>query len=584
MNGEVQQLVSEIAQTTGAALPAVMDGDAPVLQQVGESPFYFVGLIGGKEVGKSALVNALVGQPISESTSFGPGTEEVIAYAHRDLVDAVAAVLKREAPSRHRIVTHSIDRLRRQVLLDLPDIDSVYSEHVELTRRMLRHMLFPVWVQSIEKYADQRPQKLLSAVAAGNDPRNFLFCLNKADQLEGFGVSGVGSRKDGSDPHPIPHTLNPIAELRGDFAARIGRTLSVPPPDVFVISAKQPDQFDLPALSKRLSQQKTDETVNQSITLAGKQRDRSMLSWIDQQQLPERVARLTRLEREADDLAASRLSVPLLDTVIPRLLDDPAHRAAMVDEVMNARVARWPIVNVLHTLLLPVTSIWRRNVGAAPTPGALVDAYASIQGRPIAPAVTTTFALLQQSHPSVGELYRHRRLWDESPAELAAYELRETLTDVLARQRAEATARIARGGIIAPLFRWLLTIGAVLWFPIVQPVLEVMLKDNWTQSMQSALLLTVQLLGAAYLLKSAAFLAIWFVFLWLVLRWDTQRKVSRLLSRWRTIEEKDRLLSAASAVLAWVDDLLEPIRTARQREESLARRSEQVREAAKRST
>jgi hypothetical protein len=67
---------------------------------------------------------------------------------------------------------------------------------------MLRHMLFPVWVQSVEKYADLQPQKLLAAVTAGNDPANFLFALNKADQLA---------------------SADAVEELRDDFAARIAR-------------------------------------------------------------------------------------------------------------------------------------------------------------------------------------------------------------------------------------------------------------------------------------------------------------------------------------------------------------------------
>lgn len=44
-------------------------------------------------------------------------------------------------------------------------------------------MLFPVWIQSVEKYADIQPLNLLAKVAAGNDPGNFLFCLNKMDQV-----------------------------------------------------------------------------------------------------------------------------------------------------------------------------------------------------------------------------------------------------------------------------------------------------------------------------------------------------------------------------------------------------------------
>ena len=86
-------------------------------------------------------------------------------------------------PGQYRIVTHELPALPRQVLLDLPDIDSHFASHLQVTRTMLRHMLFPVWLVSIEKYADLQPQRMLSRVADGNAPNNFIFCLNKVDQL-----------------------------------------------------------------------------------------------------------------------------------------------------------------------------------------------------------------------------------------------------------------------------------------------------------------------------------------------------------------------------------------------------------------
>ncbi|MEA2735331.1 MAG: hypothetical protein QOE14_1782 [Humisphaera sp.] len=564
MSSDIPQLVTEVAAVTGADLPPVLDTDSPVLRdealsfgERADDPPYLVGLIGGKEVGKSALVNALVGQRITDSTSYGPGTEIVVAYVHHAQVAAIKPLLDREAPGRYQIVVHSLDRLSRQVLLDLPDIDSQFESHLELTRRMLRHMLFPIWIQSIEKYADQQPQKLLAAVAAGNDPANFLFVLNKADQLNGEAT----------------------AELREDYAARIARTLGkTVVPRVYLGSALRPDDFDLPALREKLSQQKSAGDVKQSIQLAGKQRERSMITWLDAQHLPERVQRLGRLQREAEELTSARLGVPILESVVPRLLDDAQHRAAMVDEVMTARVARWPIVNVLHTLLLPITSAWRQNIGAAPSPETLVDISLTIQGRPVSAAVKSTFALLQQTNPLVSPLYRGQRLWESAPADAAVIQLRDVLTSSLQRQRSEAVRRLARRGVIAPLIRWTLTIGALLWFPIIQPVLDVMLRDNFVSSARGVLILAVQLLSAAYLLKSAGFLAIWFLFLWLILRWDTNRKVNRLLTRWRTLGEgHDASLNTSAAALRWTDELLDPIRTARDREESLVKRADEAR-------
>ena len=185
----LEQLVRETVEVTGAPLPALLEKDAPILDRSaisGEEPggFYLVGLIGGKEVGKSALVNALAGEKVTISSSHGPGTEMAIAYAHGSQESAVGALLERIVPGKFRVVRHQIADLRGLVLLDLPDIDSHYRDHLRTTRAVLRHLLFPVWVGSVEKYADQQPMRLLAQVAAGKVPENFVFCLNKGDQLE----------------------------------------------------------------------------------------------------------------------------------------------------------------------------------------------------------------------------------------------------------------------------------------------------------------------------------------------------------------------------------------------------------------
>src|ERR671914_2427633 len=195
MTPAVEQLVRETIDLTGAEEPELLADDAPVLAEDAlvlppwegdekEDGYYLVGIIGGKDVGKSALVNALAGRDITAITSHGPGTEIAIAYCHVSQEDALRDLLDREVPGKFRIVTHDAPDLRRQILLDLPDIDSHWQSHPAVTRAMLRHMLYPVWIVSIEKYADRQPQEMLRKVAAGNAPENFVFCLNKVDQVE----------------------------------------------------------------------------------------------------------------------------------------------------------------------------------------------------------------------------------------------------------------------------------------------------------------------------------------------------------------------------------------------------------------
>src|SRR5688572_2744472 len=229
MTPAVEQLVRETMELTGADTPQLLEDDAPVLADEALEAaddgggFYLVGIIGGKDVGKSALVNALVGRNITAITSHGPGTETVVAYAHASREGPLRALLEREVPGQYRIITHEEPHLLRQVLLDLPDIDSHWKAHLEVTRTMLRHMLYPVWVQSVEKYADRQPQEMLARVAAGNAAQNFVFALNKVDQVEGsgFGVQGSG---DGRGDAALPPAA---AEIRDDFAGRIARTLGL---------------------------------------------------------------------------------------------------------------------------------------------------------------------------------------------------------------------------------------------------------------------------------------------------------------------------------------------------------------------
>jgi hypothetical protein len=602
MSSSVEQLVHETLELTGADRPALLEDDAPVLAEEvvrpadrdGDEGFYLVGLIGGKEVGKSALVNALVGRPITAITSHGPGTEIAVAYAHQSQEAALRELLEREIPGRFRIVTHDADSLRRQVLLDLPDIDSHYGSHLAVTRAMLRHMLYPVWVQSVEKYADLQPQQMLAKVAAGNAVQNFVFCLNKVDQVAVMPpvISSPGVPGDGENGGRDGLT-SPMLELREDFAARLGRTLALSsPPEVFLISAISPGRYELPRLRGMLCREKTQKAVRQSRELAGRKQDRSLLDWLAGQQLTERAERLGRLRGEAEELAAARMAVPLLEQVLPALADDPASRQALADEILNDRVSRWPLVSLVHTLLAPLF-VLIRTMGAkhaAPLQGAeaMADFYlkgtAGASGWSAAQAVQSTFAQLRQSQPALSTLYRNNKLWEDLPADSAATNLARRLSGTVERQRSATRQGAAgRGGAWAAPLRWALTIGALLWFPIVQPILQLALKpeNDWSglgwHHWRLLLGMLVSVLGTDYLLRSAGFLAIYFLVLWLALRWNTQRKVARMSTRWRSANDPNPQLNLASQAMQWVDELTDPIRQAHDRMASLAERAASLR-------
>lgn len=570
MSAALEQLVNEVMDLTGADKPSLYDDDAPVLSDEALSAgqgegFYLVGLIGGKEVGKSALVNALVGREITKSTSFGEGTHIVTAYAHAGQQAALRELLDREVGGRYVIVTHDVPRLKRQVLLDLPDIDSHWAEHVEVTRRMLRYMLFPVWMQSVEKYADIQPQQLLARVAAGNAAGNFVFALNKVDQLV---------RQEGEDA---------ANELREDYAKRLQRVLSLgEPPRVFMISATHPEQHELPQLREKLGQEKSVAEVDTGRRMAVRQQGNSVLGWIERQNLPEHARRLATVQQDAQETIGERLGAPLFDRAIPAMMDDPAHRLTVLDDCLKSRAARWPFVNIIQGLAAPLAATFRRRLSldqqrSLEGPESLVAAYLRPDGRDLSDAIQTTFAQLQQSQPMVSSLYRSRKLWESRQADLAASDLQRNLTDTVTRQRAIIAKRVCgRSGPVGTLVRWSLTVGALLWFPVVQPILQAALEDTLGRSVRTIALAVVRALSVTALLQTLTFLALYYFIIWLIVRWDTGRRVDRQLHRWKTSDSTDPGLSLPGQTLEWLNNLLEPIRAARERVEGLVRRAEEL--------
>jgi hypothetical protein len=443
------------------------------------------------------------------------------------------------------------------VLLDLPDIDSHWQSHLLLTRQMLRHMLFPIWVVSVEKYADRHVQEMLQKVAAGNAPANFLFVVNKVDQL----------RNDQAV----------ITDLRDDYATRTARTLQIDRPKVYMVTALAPDRYDLPDLRRQLGREKSQGDVEQSRALAVRQRDRSLAGWIARQDLPERAERVLRLQRDAEDLLRARVVDGLLERVVPAIARDVGLRSELSDRVLERRVARWPLVNLVHTLLAPLLAMAATVVrGQAAGSRSAVDAHLDAGTGAITSGVQAAFAQLRQTYPAAGDIYQHRRLWEDMSASAASLELRLMLQTTLDRQRDEAVARFGGSdNVFAALGRWLLTIGAVLWFPIVQPILSILLDTNtgeltinWAIAARAA----VDVLSAAYLLHNAAFLLVYFLVLWLAIRWSVQKRVARQLDRWASgAGTADLNLSAQ--IIRWQDDLLRPARRAADRIRALADRA-----------
>lgn len=539
MDAPIRQLVDQVLGVTGGRRPDWANDQAPVLQiQSMDDSIYLIGMIGGKDVGKSSLINALLGQSIARVSGFGEGTRRALAYVFQDDSMTVRRQLDQIIPDQFDLIEHTQPSGQGRVLLDLPDVDSIYSEHVELTRRLLRHMLYPVWVQSIEKYADREPIHLLATVARSNTPENFLFVLTKSDQ--------VANR----------HGKQAVDELKSDFADRVARACQiVDRPVVYAVTNTDPQAFDFPELARKILFRRTPERLSHDREAASRRQRQTVARWLLDAGLDEKLLIAKRLHDHAGQVLVSRVVEPLVDQVTDRLTHDPQLQAHLVEPTVNARLGYWPIVNMIQATLGPVLSLTR---SVRPS-----EISQTLAGREIASHLRGIFAELVQSDPMVLTLYARDKLWEHEPSDRASAGLQQKLDLAIQKHRKGLSEKFSRPGFLTRMVAPVLTIGVVVWFPILQPILQTLLQDSASDLTRETILTIVELLSASYLLQSVGFLAIYFLILWMWLRWRTTRRIQRYL---RQKTESDH---PAAVILEWQDQLLEPIRQYVEQLESL---------------
>jgi hypothetical protein len=141
------------------------------------------GLLGGKGVGKSTLINALAGRAVSTSTgAVGEGTSCPVAYVHEDMVDALRRRLRAlDDRLRVDVVMHAAEPLRNAALVDLPDFDSEFTAHLGIVQAVAPVLDRILWVLTPRKIGDRVWVEVASEVA--KDGRNVRCVLNKVDEL-----------------------------------------------------------------------------------------------------------------------------------------------------------------------------------------------------------------------------------------------------------------------------------------------------------------------------------------------------------------------------------------------------------------
>lgn len=140
---------------------------------------YVLALAGGTGVGKSALLNALAGHTVSAVRAIRPTTEQPIAWVEHQRMSEVTSLLNWLGVG--HVAAHADASLSAVAILDLPDFDSVRTEHRATVDRLLPNIDAVAWVLDPEKYDDARLHAYLRGMAAHASRVRFI--LNKADRL-----------------------------------------------------------------------------------------------------------------------------------------------------------------------------------------------------------------------------------------------------------------------------------------------------------------------------------------------------------------------------------------------------------------
>ena len=108
--------------------------------------------VGGTGVGKSSLLNALAGTSVSRASARRPTTNQPIAWVPADDLEALAPLLDWIGVKDVR--EHEGRALGPVAILDLPDMDSLATDHRERVEAILPRVDAVAWITDPEKYHD----------------------------------------------------------------------------------------------------------------------------------------------------------------------------------------------------------------------------------------------------------------------------------------------------------------------------------------------------------------------------------------------------------------------------------------------
>jgi hypothetical protein len=488
----------------------------------------FCGMLGGKNVGKSTLINALARETVSTDASpTGRGTERPMVYVHEQAEQTALTRLRTiDAQQRLDVTRHRADAIRHLVLVDLPDFDSEFTEHVAIVRRIAPLMDRVIWVATPRKLGDRAWVEMLNDVI--KDARNVHGVLNKMDELlaDGDPFEDRARRDDNTkkrielgDAERADHFRRRYDEWLADISRQAGSAYEENHRFLVAAAFTEEDRFvshiaqrwDDPEWSRYGSDREAVRAVARR-TIADLDRLReSVLSPLSEDEA--QAIKSANLQRELDVSTArlrdhydlDRTAQQLVEVCEPdyqvRLLDDAFDdqiRGALIsaveanlrrdtelaDELLERRVNDWPLLRLVHWPFGWLSRALGRRVGTLTDARGFASRHDPFRGAAGSSAVADEATLRERC-----EQVRTRLLTDFAVltgpmriepeltrAEVLAERLRTRLANLPAQYETDLIERIRladrRPAYIKRCALWLI----LLWFPFGQPILTGLLE------------------------------------------------------------------------------------------------------------
>lgn len=243
---ETTQMARSILELPPASSEARIDSAAGRLT----APYLSILFVGGTQVGKSSLLNAMAAQKVSETGQGAATTQNAIFYTPDDIFESDLPF----RPGQDKRVPHRATKLAGKVVIDAPDCDSFMVENRARSMELLTAADVVLVVTSWEKYNQLTLHELLKPEIRGRSAAAFVFVMNKmeelaeAEQAEVLAdFKGVLAKLGIEDP-----TVFPISALSA-YRARTGQA----PQDDWTVKLSALERY----LEERLSQKIKDSNL-----------------------------------------------------------------------------------------------------------------------------------------------------------------------------------------------------------------------------------------------------------------------------------------------------------------------------------